>query len=374
MSIDPVKVLVVGCQKDSSNFGVQMLAAGTQSFLLDVFPNTQVTYLDEYLSGTKKHRTNFFQSIRKYKTTFLLSREHDIVYLVNGGDSFSDQYGLRRFFSVFLYFVTAKLSKTFSIMAPQTIGPFSNVFARKLSKMSWIYPSLNFVRDKQSFEYLELIGLNHLEKTPDIAFNHDSSYLPVVEKEYDFCLNVSGLLWNENEIVDCLVYQETIVKVIDFILSKGKRLVITPHVLGGVKKDNDLEAIFELKSRYSKDINFFEPETPEDVAICLRKSKFAIGSRLHFCINSLRNNLNVIALSYSPKFQGVLSDYSGASVFEISSLAENFEDLMVKLNILNEKIDLDRIEVDFPSKYINQFDSMRENILKNLANFNSNSK
>ncbi len=332
-----LKVLVIGCEKKSSNFGVQMLAHGTEKLILDLFPSAQVTYFEEYLE-TRNREARFTRSLKKYTAAFFLAKEHDLVFIVNGGDSFTDQYGMRRFFSVYLYFLSVKCSKTFSVLGPQTIGPFNKLISRKLSRISWIYPNMNFVRDQKSFDYLELVGLNHLERTVDVAFYFESQDPSSVDKEFDYCLNVSGLLWKPNDLVDSSAYQEMISKIIEFILRENKRLVITPHVIGDNENDSDLEAIKDLKKRYPKGIDFLEPKSPFDVSVCLKKSRKAIGSRLHFCINALRNNVEVIALSYSPKFQGTLLDYSKATVFEISDLNENLEVIMLKLVSLNETL------------------------------------
>ena len=330
------KVLVLGCHKKSSNFGVQMLSDGTESVILNLFPNAQITYFEEFLE-TIPNRTISIRFLSKYKRAFLLAKENDLVFLVNGGDSFTDQYGMRRFLSVYLYFISVKCSKTFSILAPQTIGPFSKLISRKLTRIKWIYPNMNFARDQKSFEYLESIGLDHVQRTSDVAFNFERQDSSLIEKEFDFCLNISGLLWKQNSLVEFSAYQEIVTEVIEYILSQDKRLIITPHVIGKDENDNDLDAIRELKERYSEGVDFLEPASPMDVANCLKKSKVAIGSRMHFCINALRNNVEVIALSYSPKFRGTLEDYSKAIVFEISDLQYNREDLMLKLRSLNEK-------------------------------------
>ena len=185
-----LKVLVIGCEKKSSNFGVQMLTHGTEKLILDLFPSAQVTYFEEYLE-TRNREASFTRSLKKYAAAFFLAKEHDLVFLVNGGDSFTDQYGMRRFFSVYLYFLSVKCSKTFSVLGPQTIGPFNKLISRKLSRISWIYPNMNFARDQKSFGYLKLVGLNHLERTADVAFYFESQDSSSVDKEFDYCLNVT---------------------------------------------------------------------------------------------------------------------------------------------------------------------------------------
>ena len=213
-----MKICLLGASFDTGNLGVSALAESSVKIILSRWPDAEITLQGngsargwQYLSlmgreiriGTSPIRFSkniFLQChflrfvlcgiltkvlpVRCLKKT-LVSRnpyfktlyEADIVASIDGGDSFSDIYGYKRFFWMFLrkwlvIFLGKKL-----ILLPQTYGPFENRVVRTMAKYILKHATAIYARDCAGVEYVKhLLNNTDAEASflPDVAFVLDS--------------------------------------------------------------------------------------------------------------------------------------------------------------------------------------------------------
>ncbi len=90
----------------------------------------------KYTNSKINVKTFQFSKVRKLISLLKCLKNENVVFDITGGDSFSDIYGLKRFFtwSFLKYYINN--SKALLVLAPQTYGPYSHnvskVYAQKL--------------------------------------------------------------------------------------------------------------------------------------------------------------------------------------------------------------------------------------------------
>ena len=95
----------------------------------------------------------------------------DLIFDIGEGDSFSDIYGLKRFYlHVITKFMVLSSGKKL-ILSPQTIGPYSKTVSRLFAKYIMNKCAQVFARDDLSKAYLTKIGVKkNTEVAIDVAF------------------------------------------------------------------------------------------------------------------------------------------------------------------------------------------------------------
>ena len=257
--------------------------------------------------------------------------EADFAVAVSGGDSFSDIYGLGRFFYVSLpQLLVLALGKRL-VLLPQTIGPFRTRLSRWIAAFVMRHAEVIYSRDiagaRDARELLRLSGAD-----PKVRFCYDLGFVveprrPVrldlgeldlkTRRERPLVgLNVSGLLvtggYNQRNAFKLIVdYRTLILKLIKYlIVKKGADVLLIPHVFGS-QAESDSSAIcsiydeliekycgrlFSVRNRYDQN------EIKYIIGLC----DFFVGSRMHSCIAALSQSIPAVAICYSKKFVGVL--------------------------------------------------------------------
>jgi polysaccharide pyruvyl transferase WcaK-like protein len=369
-----MKVCLLGATFATNNLGVSALTAGTVQSILHSFPNAEIVLLDygkkrrqyDFQTGNRKvpiqlvnmrfSKSLFLPNniallilmalllklipVRKLRRiiiskNFCLSHiyEADIIASLAGGDSFSDIYGLGRFFYVTLpqllvLFVGKKL-----VLLPQTLGPFKSRIAQVIVKYIINHASVTYSRD--------FIGQDLIKKTPGferlngkLRFCYDVGFvvdpLPPVEmnlgdllerKKANCCvigMNISGLLFmggytRDNMFGLQIDYRELVYEIIHHLMRTSNVVVmLVPHVFGPpehVESDAVVcaKVYHELKAQYNHRLfftngNYNQSEIKYIIGLC----DFFIGSRMHACIAALSQTIPAVAIAYSDKFTGVM--------------------------------------------------------------------
>lgn len=269
-----------------------------------------------------------------------LGREMDVVFDIGGGDSFSDIYGKKRFFSLWMTKEKLRAMGTPVVMTPQTIGPFKHWLVkwganRALNRIAAVYS-----RDQLSTAYLKgcLPSGTEIKEFVDMAF-----FLPFKKEEAQagstkVGLNVSGLLYNggytkNNQFELATNYREMIRGLI-LKLSKDESidLRLVPHVITRPSHvENDLETCQSL----AKEFDLAEPphfKTPIEAKSYISGMSFFMGARMHSTIAAYSSGVPVLPMAYSRKFNGLFVDSLGLS---------SMIDLKVdSLNTIMEKVEL----------------------------------
>lgn len=260
-------------------------------------------------------------------------READFTAAVSGGDSFSDLYGLGRFFYTSLPQLLVLLMGKELILLPQTLGPFETKIARRIASYILAQARLIYSRDYAGFKQVEaLLGrARMLGKTRfcyDLGFVLDpappagTDWAERLEKQKGkrcvVGLNVSGLLFAGGYTQDNMFglrtdYKTLVYELIDLLVRKKQAVVLlVPHVFASAEYVDSDSAVCarlfrELKPKYGDQFfwvegNYNQSEIKYIIGLC----DFFMGSRMHACIGALSQSVPTIGLAYSEKFMGVM--------------------------------------------------------------------
>lgn len=255
----------------------------------------------------------------------------DVVASIAGGDSFSDIYGLGRFFYVSLPQLLALIMGKRLVLLPQTLGPFRNRITKAVARFIIGNSSVVYSRDYPGLlEARELLGNGY---NADIRFSYDMGFIldPVaperaseaaVNKSTEMTcrvgLNVSGLLYmggyTKNNMFGLKVdYKDLVREMIDFIINKkGAEVMLIPHVFGaGDNPESDSEACKtvynELNHIYGDKLTVVKGRYDQGgIKHIIGSCDFFIGSRMHACIAALSQSVPAVPVAYSGKFLGVM--------------------------------------------------------------------
>lgn len=358
-----------GTPLSSGNLGVQALAASLVHLSVCASPNVAITFFGSHRSRgpvsvkangcdlqiavepwrmdpsasirqnifwivamSLAYRCSPFDSVRRMiaNSTPWIQKltEMDMVGDIRGGDSFSDIYGLRRFFLGFLSIWSAILVNRSVIQLPQTYGPYKTRISQVLARFLLRRSRIIIARDRQS----QIVAMNLLGSdkevllSPDVAFALESApptrieLTPVLKDEPAHSIvgiNVNGLMFNggytrDNMFRLKLDYPRFLTKLIsDLLLQSIGEVWLIPHTFapaGGVESDPDASGMArdaltpELQRRVRIVTGNYDQHEIKGI---IGKCDFFIGSRMHACIAALSQGIPTIGVAYSMKFAGV---------------------------------------------------------------------
>lgn len=367
-----MKIALLGASFDTGNMGVSALAAGCMTCILESFPEAEISLLDygkeeERIPFTYRggrhiaiRRINMrfskqfylpnniavlillaliaklipFQKLRKG----LIERngslreisECNFIGSISGGDSFSDIYGMARMLYSSLPQILVVLLGKKLILLPQTIGPFESRIARAIARFILRRAQIIYSRDHRGLnDARTLIGRpvpkGEIRFCYDVAFGID----PVRPPQFQFPsvwkqlrdsspmvgLNVSGLLFmggynGKNMFSLGVDYKTLLGHTIDFLIGKGARVLLIPHVFGTHCESDALaiEAIYPaLESRFGYSIGVVRGNYDyAQIKSIIGQCDFFIGARMHACIAAVSQTIPTVPIAYSDKFIGVM--------------------------------------------------------------------
>lgn len=369
-------MLLLGVSFNTRNMGVGALAAGAVKCIRHSYPGADIKLLDygksaetHTLKAGGKDELIELINLRFSKKIFLANNvallillaaiawllpfkavkrlfidpnpylkeiaEADMAASIAGGDSFSDIYGLSRFFYVALPQVLVLLMRKPLVQLPQTIGPFATKLPRTIARAILKRSSIIYSRDYPGLlETREILGISG--KNERIRFCYDMAFVldPVKPRELSIdtadrtlsrnnapCtvgLNVSGLLYmggytGSNMFGLKADYKELVREIIEFIIVRKKaRVLLVPHVFGGqehTESDSTVcERLYsELRPKYGERLSFLSGSYDQgEIKHMIGMCDFFIGSRMHACIAALSQCIPAVPIAYSRKFIGVM--------------------------------------------------------------------
>ena len=255
----------------------------------------------------------------------------DLAVAVSGGDSFSDIYGLGRFFYMSLPQILVTILGKRLLLLPQTIGPFKGRLSRLVAQFLMNRAEMIYSRDFEGVRESRKLLRQGIADSK-VRFCYDMGFIlePRRPRDIDLIgldqtrlgtktligLNVSGLLYiggysGRNMFHLKVDYQELIQRMIGFLIEgKNANVLLVPHVFGDEAESDTVavSTIFErLKDRYPDSLFcvnglYDESEIKYIIGLC----DFFIGSRMHACIAALSQSIPTVGIAYSQKFAGVL--------------------------------------------------------------------
>ncbi len=283
------------------------------AFLYKLEPEPQI--IDENI--TMHYVVIRYKKLSFWKNARKIFNRCNFVWDFTGGDSFSDIYGMKRFFLTSAIKELALRSKTKFLMAPQTIGPFDKKFAFLWAKHIVNKAELCFVRDSISEEYMKKqMGVNPVVTT-DVAFA--LPYEKGKEKESGkirIGFNPSGLLWDGTETFCAskhitVDYKEYVARVLKSVCRDSRyEVFLIPHVFvkNAETSEDDLKACLEIKEMFPNVRVECDFETPMEAKQVISTMDIFIGARMHATIAAFSTGVVTIPFSYSRKFEGLYQD------------------------------------------------------------------
>lgn len=374
-------VCLLGASFGTPNFGVNVLTLGTIRTLLHGWPEACISILD-YAYKPELYRLRMDNreieipmiNIRFSKKPWqpnhilfllvltsvarLLPREAwrrklletnlwlrhlnsmDVVTAISGGDSFSDIYGMKRFFYTSLPQILALLLGKKLVLLPQTLGPYrwrlTQLVARYILRRSEVVYSrdLKGLRDAE-----ELLGgtapAGKLRFSYDVGFVVDPvrpansellSSLAESKKNGTLVgLNVSGLLfmggYTRNNMFGLETqYDQLVYQTLNYFLEQERACVLlVPHVQGAANTESDSDVCRrlyeELHPRYGDQLQLLPATLDErEVKYVIGQCDFFVGARMHACIAALSQAVPTLPIAYSDKFKGVMESIGAGIV------------------------------------------------------------
>jgi colanic acid/amylovoran biosynthesis protein len=367
------KILLLGATFNTGNMGVGALAAGALTVLKKQYPTADIFFLDygkeaiiskldiegktvsvplvnlrfswkvwlpnniAYLCFLaiviKCIGHNLGKGLIESNAWLKAIVEADFAVAVSGGDSFSDIYGMARYFYVTLPQILLTLMGKRLIFLPQTIGPLKSGLAIWIAKYLMNYAEIIYSRDSEGVnDTKNLLNLKDNDNQK-VRFCHDMGFVMEPHKpkrielvgiaEKDLAikkkplvgLNVSGLLllggYSKNNMFNLKVdYQELMDSIIQLLIEKRHvNVILVPHVFGNDEESDSsaVNSIYErLKDKYPDGLFCVTGQyNPNEIKYVIGLCDFFMGSRMHACIGALSQSIPAIGISYSQKFIGV---------------------------------------------------------------------
>lgn len=235
----------------------------------------------------------------------------DVVIDMNGGDSFTDLYGVKRFFVAAYLKKVAINNKKILIFGPQTYGPFKKRITKQVAKYLLNNAELIASRDLASEKIIRNYTNKKVVITTDIAVT-----LPYVKnrnfnsKNIHVGFNISGLLWNggytgKNQFALKTDYCMFVKQIIEYFSSLEN---VKIHLIGHVNNNvlNSVEDDYRICKRLSDEYKiicapFFKD--PVEAKNYISKLDFFMGSRMHATIGAFSSGVTTLPIAYSDKFE-----------------------------------------------------------------------
>lgn len=272
----------------------------------------------------------------------------DVVFDCTYGDNFSDIYSLQFVKKTTQYKEIMLLLHKHFVLAPQTIGPFTNDEIRKRAAKVLNESDLVFTRDELSSECVRKISKANPVTVTDLAF-----MLPYDEpKEKDsrsIGINISGLLWNggfegTNQFNLSVDYREYIITLIGKLKSDYDVYII-PHVFS--KDPTEIDDDYKV-SRYISEKYGIQcaPKfsNPIEAKSYISKMNIFIGARMHSTIAAFSSGVVTIPTSYSRKFQGLYNSLNYPYIIDCCKLS-TIEAVNNTLNYISIKEELSNCQM-----------------------------
>jgi colanic acid/amylovoran biosynthesis protein len=295
-----------------------------------------------------------------------------VVFGLNGGDSFSDIYGLRRLLYVMLPQLIAIQLRKPLVLLPQTYGPFRSTVARWWAR--YLLKNATYIGTRDLEGVTEVRTLTKGARQAE--FSHDMAFLmaPVRPAEDIVAtvrllkassqpligLNISGLLWmggytSDNSFGLCGDYKELMMRLLAHIVKQlDGRVLLIAHVYGE-NGESDVNAIQEcvrtVPGELRERLTFLESRMDQaETKWLIGQCDFFVGSRMHACIGALSQSVPAVGLAYSGKFAGVFRSIGA-------------EALAVDLRATAADAAIERIETAYRSRL-----EIQENLRKQVPN------
>lgn len=322
----PIRVCLIMHSTRSDNLGVGALTLSEVAILRDIAARigraVEITVLDwkdaraPYVSGPDIKVIDLDGRFLINPAGFFAAvRRADLVVDIGAGDSFADIYGAARLKRIFAMKFLTHLARTPLVVAPQTIGPFTRGWSKRLARLSLNRSALVATRDAKSTAALAGLGYRGpVVEASDVALRlpYDPPG-PRPEGAPRVGINVSGLLMaggytGKNELGIALDYPALIRDLIAAFQARGAEVHLVPHVIvraGRMVGEDDRRATLALAEEFPGTVLAPAFESPSEAKTYIAGLDFFMGARMHACIAAFSSGVPVVPMAYSRKFAGL---------------------------------------------------------------------
>jgi colanic acid/amylovoran biosynthesis protein len=364
LSVTAPRLCLFGAAPSTGNLGVSALFHSAVAGIFADFPNADVTVFDfgrgshplDVRIGDATHRVTAMAanpSKRLYRMDSLATmrmmgrlpglgtlfnpavkaiEQAKAVWDVSGGDSFTDLYGVKRFWTTMHPKLMTQEQGTPLILLPQTYGPFNDAKLRAIAVKAVQGARMAWARDQESFATLKDLLGDQFDDTKhrvgvDLAFGlppttpeqpilDEKAAAWLKEPQGAVGLNISGLIYLDPTAAKERYgfkadYKELIHSLIRGLIERGERVILVPHVLepkGNVESDpHACEQVMQAMTPAEREhISILKPPyTAAEVKSVLARLQWFCGTRMHSTIGALSSGVPTAAIAYSLKFRGV---------------------------------------------------------------------
>jgi polysaccharide pyruvyl transferase WcaK-like protein len=322
----PLQVCLIMHSTRSDNLGVGALTVSEIAILRDIARGMGreilITVLDwkdartPYVSGPDIRILDldgrFLKSPRGF---FATVRRADLVIDIGAGDSFADIYGRGRLIRMFVMKYLTHLAGTPLVVAPQTIGPFTKGWSKRLALWSLNRSALVATRDAKSTAALRDLGYRGaVVEASDVALRLPfDPPAPRSGGAVRVGINVSGLLMaggytGKNELGIALDYPGLMRRLIAGFQARGAEVHLVPHVIvreGRMVGEDDFRASEALAAEFPGTVLAPAFTSPSEAKTHIAGLDFFMGARMHACIAAFSSGVPVVPMAYSRKFAGL---------------------------------------------------------------------
>jgi len=322
----PLRLCLILHSTRSDNLGVGALTVSEVAILRDIGRDLgrtlEITVLDwkdartPYVTGPDLTVIDVDGRFLKDPRGFLATvRRSDLVIDIGAGDSFADIYGAGRLKRMFAMKFLTHLARTPLVVAPQTIGPFTKPWSKRLARVSLKRSVLVATRDDKSTAALRDLGYSG----PVIAASDVALRLPFTpapprpEGPLRVGINASGLLMaggytGKNELGIALDYPALIRTLIADFQARGAEVHLIAHVIvrsGPMVGEDDYRPAQTLAAEFPGTVLAPAFESPSEAKSYIATLDFFVGARMHACIAAFSSGVPVVPMAYSRKFAGL---------------------------------------------------------------------
>lgn len=243
-------------------------------------------------------------------------RAADLVLDIGAGDSFADIYGAGRLRRMFVLKALVHLARTPLVMAPQTVGPFTEPRSRRLARFFMNRAAVVATRDRLSTEAARELGVRReVIEASDVALRlpYDPPPPRAPGGPVRVGINVSGLLMGggytgRNEFGLRTDYPGLVRDLVRHFQGLGAAVHLVPHVIvrtGPMVGEDDLRASEALAAEFPGVVVAPAFASPSEAKSYIAGLDFFMGARMHACIAAFSSGVPVVPMAYSRKFEGL---------------------------------------------------------------------
>ncbi len=330
--METINIGLLGIDHTSENLGCQALTYSIIKIISDVSAGKKTKVTLYIQSSGEKSNLNveeypgiyaleiFCFRFKKPKELFSLIKkihQEDLIIDITGGDSFSDIYGLKRFYTWSILKWWINCSRVRLILAPQTYGPYQNFFARRLANYIIKKADVVIARDSLSYEYAYTSNSDTILAT-DVAFTlpYEEHLYTMDTDKVNIGINISGLLYNggyngKNQFNLSLDYSSFTDDLILYLnRNESFHIHLIPHVICNDYNfvENDLKICHRIKEKFPKCEISPSFQTPMEAKSYISQMDIFIGARMHATIAAISCGVPTIPIAYSLKFNGLFNE------------------------------------------------------------------